>query len=115
VGLPGTLGFCADELLLHGALESHPQLGLALPLATALNAFHIFRLFSRLFLGSRGLALTGVPDARPAERWVLTFGLLFLIGGGLFPSRVLDVRMAAAEKIASTATATNDLLSKLLP
>jgi hypothetical protein len=46
---------------------------------------------------------------------VLTLGLLFLIGGGLFPSRVLDVRMAAAEKIASTATATNDLLSKLLP
>lgn len=114
VGLPGTLGFCADELLLHGALESHPQLGLALPLATALNAFHIFRLFSRLFLGSRGLALQGVPDARPAERWVLTFGLLFLIGGGLFPAHVLHLRLDAAETIASTATAANDLLSSLL-
>lgn len=109
VGLPGTLGFCADELLLHGALESHPQLGLALPLATALNAFHIYRLFSRLFLGSRGLALPGVPDARPVERWVLTAGLLFLIGGGLFPAKVLRLRVDAAEAIAQTATAAADL------
>jgi NADH-quinone oxidoreductase subunit M len=113
VGLPGTLGFCADELLLHGALESHPQLGLALPLATALNAFHIFRLYSRLFLGSRGMALPGVPDARPVERWVLTFGLLFLIGGGLFPSAVVGLRADAAETISTTANAANDRLTDL--
>ncbi|MEZ5363710.1 MAG: proton-conducting transporter membrane subunit [Bryobacterales bacterium] len=109
VGLPGTLGFCANELLLHSAMESHPQLGLALPLATALNAFHLYRLFSRLFLGSRGLALPGVPDARPVERWVLTAGLLFLIGGGLFPAKVLHLRMDAAEAIAQTATAATGL------
>ena len=114
VGLPGTLGFCADELLLHGAMESHPQLGLALPLATALNAFHIFRLFSRLFLGSRGIALPGVPDARLAERCVLTCGLLFLIGGGLFPAQVIGLRARAAETISSTANAANDLLANLL-
>lgn len=113
VGLPGTLGFCADELLLHGAMESHPQLGLALPIAAALNAFSIFRLFSRLFLGSRGIALPGVPDARPAERWVLTGGLLFLIGGGLFPAHVLSLRADAAHAIAATANAANDWLSSL--
>jgi hypothetical protein len=34
IGLPGTLGYCAEDLLFHGALESHPLLGVALPLAT---------------------------------------------------------------------------------
>ena len=37
VGLPGTLGFAAEDLLFHGSLESHPLLGLTLPIATALN------------------------------------------------------------------------------
>lgn len=115
VGLPGTLGFCADELLLHGAMESHPQLGLALPLATALNAFHIFRLFARLFLGSRGPALPGVPDARPAERWALTFGLLFLIGGGLFPAAAVGLRAPAAETILAAARQAGGALAGLLP
>ena len=59
--------------------------------------------------GSRGLALPGVPDARPVERWVLTAGLLFLIGGGLFPAKVLRLRVDAAEAIAQTATAAADL------
>ena len=101
VGMPGTLGFCADELLLHGALASHPQLGIALPLATALNAYSLYRLFSRLFLGSPGVALEGVPDARPRERWVLALGLLLLIGGGLFPSQVVSLQERAAATIAT--------------
>ncbi len=55
VGMPGTLGFIADELLLHGALESDPWLGLVMPVAAALNAFNLYRLFSpsRPRLGSR--------------------------------------------------------------
>jgi len=30
VGLPGTLGYCAEDLLFHGALEAQPVIGLAL-------------------------------------------------------------------------------------
>ncbi|MBI1355177.1 MAG: hypothetical protein GC160_12590 [Acidobacteria bacterium] len=101
VGMPGTLGFCADELLLHGALQSHPQIGFALPLATALNAYHLFRLFCKLFLGDPGVVLEGVPDARPRERWVLVCGLLLLIGGGLFPNQVVSLQERAATTIAA--------------
>ena len=99
VGMPGTLGFIADELLLHGALESHPRLGLVMPLAAALNAFLLFRLFSRLFLGSRGPTLTGVPDARLGERLALTAALILLVVGGLLPARTVGLRSTAAAAI----------------
>src|SRR5271166_3628793 len=45
VGLPGTLGYCSQDLLIHGTLASHPLTGLLLPISTAMNAVSIFRLF----------------------------------------------------------------------
>ena len=38
VGLPGTLGFLAEDLLIHGVMETHPYIGILQPLAAALNA-----------------------------------------------------------------------------
>ena len=52
VGLPGTLSFCSQDLLIHGTLTSHPLTGLLLPIATAMNAVSVFRLFTRLFWAS---------------------------------------------------------------
>ena len=49
---------------------SHPLTGLLLPLATAMNAVSVFRLFTRLFLGKRRTTL--MADALPRERWILT-------------------------------------------
>ena len=46
VGLPGTLGFAGEDLLLHGVLAGYSWWGAALPVAIALNAFHAFRLFA---------------------------------------------------------------------
>lgn len=86
VGLPGTLGFAAEDLLLHGTLESHLWIGLALPLATALNAFSIFRLFARLFLGRPIL---------PAAM------VVFLIAGGLVPRQLVKLQSSAAAAMVS--------------
>src|SRR5262249_4251926 len=44
VGLPGTLSFCSEDLLIHGTLMSHPLPGLFLSIATAMNAVSVFRL-----------------------------------------------------------------------
>ena len=71
VGLPGTLSFCSQDLLIHGTLASHPQTGLLLPIATAMNAVTVFRLFVRLFLGRRRTGFTIMADALPRERWIL--------------------------------------------
>ncbi|HLJ49191.1 MAG TPA: proton-conducting transporter membrane subunit [Bryobacteraceae bacterium] len=105
VGLPGTLSFCSQDLLIHGTLRSHPQTGLLLPVAIAMNAVSVFRLFVRLFLGKRRTGFTVMADALPRERWTLTVGVLFVVLGGLFPSAIVSLRSAEAETISQTAHA----------
>jgi NADH-quinone oxidoreductase subunit M len=99
VGLPGTLSFCSQDLLIHGTLQSHPLTGLLLPIATAMNAISIFRLFTRLFLGKRRTGFTAVVDALPRERWILAAGLVFVVVGGLFPGAIVARRSAEAEVV----------------
>lgn len=89
VGLPGTLGFCSQDLLIHGMLTSHPLTGLLLPIATAMNAVSIFRLFTRLFLGKHRTGFTVMADALPRERWILAAGILFVVLSGLFPNAIV--------------------------
>jgi NADH-quinone oxidoreductase subunit M len=102
VGLPGTLSFCSQDLLIHGTLSSHPQTGLLLPIATAMNAVSVFRLFARLFLGKRRTGFTVMADALPRERWILTAGILFVVLGGLFPNAIVTLRSAEAEAVEQT-------------
>jgi NADH-quinone oxidoreductase subunit M len=90
VGLPGTLSYCSDELLMHGTLMSHPIFGLLIPIATAMNAVSVFRLFTRLFLGKRRTGFTVMADALPRERWILAAGVLFVVLGGLFPNVIVS-------------------------
>ena len=99
VGLPGTLSFCSQDLLIHGTLASHPLTGLLLPIATAMNAVSVFRLFTRLFLGKRRTGFTLMADALPRERWILTAGVLFVVLGGLFPNVIVAQRSAEAETV----------------
>jgi NADH-quinone oxidoreductase subunit M len=99
VGLPGTLSFCSQDLLIHGTLASHPLTGLLLPISTAMNAVTVFRLFSRLFLGKRRTGFTVMADALPRERWVLAAGVLFVVLGGLFPTAIVALQSAQAETV----------------
>ncbi|HEY1083935.1 MAG TPA: proton-conducting transporter membrane subunit [Prosthecobacter sp.] len=100
IGLPGTLGYCAEDLLFHGALENHPFLGIALPVATAFNAINLLRLFGLLFLGVLPKHVIDIPDALPRERWPLAACMLFLVFGGILPGVVISWRAPAAEAIA---------------
>ncbi|HXU19952.1 MAG TPA: proton-conducting transporter membrane subunit [Verrucomicrobiae bacterium] len=99
VGLPGTLGFCSQDLLIHGALTSHRLIGLLLPIATAMNAISFFRLFTRLFLGKRRTGFTVMADALPRERWILAAGVLFVVFGGVFPNAVVIQRSSEADMV----------------
>jgi NADH-quinone oxidoreductase subunit M len=101
IGLPLTIGFCAEDLLLHGTLSAHPRLGIVMPIVTALNAFQVMRLFAIMFLGPTTVQSRGLSDALPRERWVLTAALLFLIAGGLAPSHFIQLHLAAAKQIAA--------------
>jgi len=99
VGLPGTLSFCSQDLLIHGTLVSHPLTGLLLPIATAMNAVSVLRLFARLFLGRRRTGFTVMADALPRENWILTAGVLFVVLGGLFPNAIVARRSAEADRV----------------
>jgi NADH-quinone oxidoreductase subunit M len=99
VGLPGTLSFCSQDLLIHGTLISHRQTGLLLPIATAMNAVSVVRLFARLFLGRRRTGFTVMADALPRERWILAAGVIFVVLGGLFPNVIVARRVVEAEAV----------------
>lgn len=100
VGLPGTLSFCSRDLLIHGTLMSHAATGVVLPIAAAMNAVSIFRLFARLFLGKRRTRSTHMADAPPRERWILAAGILFIVLGGIFPNLIVRQRFAETNTIA---------------
>jgi NADH-quinone oxidoreductase subunit M len=104
VGIPGTLGFCSEDLLFHGALEAHPLLGVALPLATALCAITVLRLFFSLFRGRRALAVPVMADVLPRERWFLLAVVLFLVVAGMVPRDIVASRVGPADSISSILT-----------
>ena len=114
VGLPGTLSFCSQDLLIHGTLASHPLTGLLLPIATAMNAVSVYRLFTRLFLGKRRTGFTLMADALPRERWILTAGVLFVVLGGLFPNAIVAQRSAEAAGPAIAARAERESLHSIV-
>lgn len=99
IGLPGTLGYCAEDLLFHGALAHHPWIGLCLPVATAFNAINLMRLYSILFLGVLPKHVIDIPDALPCERWPLAACAVFLVAGGILPGMVIHWRQDAAQVI----------------
>lgn len=104
VGLPGTLSFCSQDLLTHGTLMSHPLTGVVLPIATAMNAVTVFRLFARLFLGKRRTGFTHMADALPRERWILAAGVVFVVATGLFPNAFVALQSAQAEIVDQAST-----------
>jgi NADH-quinone oxidoreductase subunit M len=97
VGLPGTLGYCAEELIFHGMLQNHLVAGIVLLVATVFNAINLLRLYNTLFLGVLPKHVINIPDALPRERWPLTVCIVFLILGGLLPSTIIGWRADAAQ------------------
>jgi NADH-quinone oxidoreductase subunit M len=98
VGFPGTLGFVAAELLVNGAVEVSPYVGLVVVVAAALNGIAVVRAYFRLFTGTRHPSTVSLRVG-PRERFaVLTLAALIL-GGGLFPEPGVVSRYRAAEDI----------------
>jgi NADH:ubiquinone oxidoreductase subunit 4 (subunit M) len=88
VGLPGTFGFVAEDLLFGAAIGDHPWLTMALIASTGLNAMAVMRIFFFLFMG-RG-DHDGERDLVFREWLALTLLLAALVIEGLFPRATLD-------------------------
>lgn len=88
VAVPGTAGFIADDLLLHGLWIDSPASAVALILAPALIAVATLIAFCRVFLG--GTTPSRAPDLYPRERIVAVALLTLLLILGFSPKTLLD-------------------------
>lgn len=88
VGFPGSLGFVAEDLLVHGVLEVHPLLGVLMIAATALNGIALIRALFRVFLGP--VKIAAPADLRARESWVISGLAIVVFGLGVWPRLVID-------------------------
>ncbi len=98
VGFPGTLGFVGQELLIDGAVTSHPYAGIGVAVATALNGICVVRMYFALFCGARDRS-TEPQRIRPREALGFATLAALLVVGGLVPRPFLDSRARAAEEL----------------
>ncbi len=98
VGFPGTLGFISSELLVDGAIEANPYVGVAVVAAAALNGIAVVRAYLLLFTGTRHFS-TVVLKTSPRERIAYLTLAALILGGGLFPQPGVASRHRAAKEL----------------
>ena len=101
VGLPGTLGFVAEDLLVQGSVDEFPLLAFALIVATALNGMTVMRNFFLLFNGSA--RHQGEQDLTLREALALSLLMVVLVGAGLAPRLLTSTRSLERAHAGSTA------------
>lgn len=101
IGFPGTIGFVGSELLVEGAVDVYPYVGMAVVFAGALNGIAVVHAFLRIFTGARHTATISLRSSLSERAAVLTLTMLIL-GGGLFPQPGVASRYHAAMKIVSS-------------
>ena len=98
VGFPGTLGFISTELLVDGAVEVNPYVGIGVVATAALNGIAVMRAYFLLFTGTRHVSTVSLRIGRRERLALLTLSALML-GGGLFPQPGVATRERATEEI----------------
>jgi NADH-quinone oxidoreductase subunit M len=89
VGFPGSLGFVAEDLLVHGVLEVAPLVGAMMIVATALNGMALVRALFRTFFGPA--RIEAPADLRPRELWIVAGLAALAFGLGLWPAPLVEL------------------------
>ena len=100
IGFPGTVGFVGAELLVEGAVEVYPYVGMAVVLVAALNGIAVLKAYFLLFTGCHHTASISLHSRWREKLAVLTLTAL-IIGGGLYPQPGVASRYHAAREIIS--------------
>jgi NADH-quinone oxidoreductase subunit M len=98
VGFPGTIGFLGSEMLLDGAVQAYPLVGLCVLLASALNGVAVMKAYFAIFGGRRQPGAVSLA-ARPRERFAKLALTLLLLGGAFIPQAGVASRRHAAEEL----------------
>ena len=89
VGLPGSVGFVADDLLLHAAWSHGVVVTGFLIAAAVFLAVGTLRAFQRVFLGPMRRSVA--PDLRGPERVVVVVVVVAVLAGGVAPGLLLGL------------------------
>jgi NADH-quinone oxidoreductase subunit M len=98
VGFPGTAGFVGAELLVEGAVQINPLVGLAIVVAAALNGLAVLHAYFRVFTGTRHVTSIDL-QSRPSERAAVLILAVLLLGGGLYPQPGVASRYRLAAQL----------------
>lgn len=97
VGIPGTLGFVAQELLVDGSVEAFPGFGFLVGVAAAFNGITILRAYGSLFCGT--FSSPSQEQLRPREKLAMLGLVAFLLACGLWPVPLLKGNLSAASAL----------------
>lgn len=98
VGFPGTLGFVGAELMVDGAVETTPLIGIGVVVAASLNGIAVVKSYFSLFTGRMHRSTISLRMQARERLAVLVLAAL-LLGGGLFPHSLIASRYAAATSV----------------
>jgi len=98
MGVPGTNGFIAENLILVSALKTHTGAGIAALVGMVLAAAYFLTIYQRAFLGPvKNNVISNALDLRTRELLLsLAFCVLIIIFG-IFPNLILDITKGASE------------------
>ncbi|MCC9603262.1 oxidoreductase [Stieleria sp. JC731] len=98
IGFPGTIGFIGTELLIEGAVDVYPLVGMAVVVAAALNGIAILQAYFRVFTGTRHYETFSLRS-RLSEKIAVMILTVLIIGGGLYPQAGVASRYHAASEL----------------
>jgi NADH-quinone oxidoreductase subunit M len=98
VGFPGTIGFVGAELVIEGAVDVYPLVGMAVVFAAALNGIAVLQAYLHVFTGVRYFPSISLRS-RPRERVAVMVLAALIFGGGIYPQPGLSSRYHAASEL----------------
>jgi len=98
VGFPGTVGFVGTELLVDGAVEAYPYIGVAVVIAGALNGVALVKTYFILFTGTRYTSAVSLRIRR-RERFAVLLLASLILAGGLYPQPGILSRYRAVKEL----------------
>ncbi len=98
IGFPATIGFVGLEMLVEGAVDVYPLVGMLVVAAAGFNGIGMLNNYFRIFGGRRDVARILMP-ASPSEKVAVLVLSTLILGGGIFPQPGVHGRYHAAVQL----------------
>ena len=99
VGLPGTVNFIGELMILAGSWERYPVQTVIAVVGIAITLAYLMRMFMGLFLGEMDPKWAHVRDAKWSDRLPLLIMIVGSLYFGLFPTQFINVISAGVQPL----------------